>query len=614
MIRRLVGDKNHLVLLAVFLLCLFAAAAAQPEIASDGYNYFAYLRSAVCDGDLDFHNEFEYIGGKDPWFRNTYQPRETLTGHLSNVFSVGPAILWAPFYLVAHGLVLTVSLFGGGIPADGFSRPYVLAVVFGSAFYAFLGFVLTYRLGQTLFRPVVALFSTVIIWLASFLLYYIIFEPSMSHAVSFFTVTLFIWYWQMTRPRRPLTGWLALGLMAGLMMLVRWQNGIFMLFPAIESLLGYVATANRRDWRRLQGTLAGNIVFLLAAAIAFLPQLLAWKILYGAWLTIPQGTGFMKWDAPFMMEVWFSSRHGLFSWTPVVYPAVFGWLLLYKKDRQLAGTITVTFLFMTYANSVISDWWAGWGFGMRRFDGFLLPFALGLGALLDFAAGRYKKTVPAIVLLLSLTIPFNFYLLKLVRSGAIHRGGPVNFAYIFPRQATPLYNWTGYPFSFPANWLFSLRYGLFPARYDTLVGAYIDDPHFYGGKINFGSDRHYLGAGWSANETAGEEFDFSLSVGKESVLYVPVRSRADYRMSIQMRSLAETANRVQKVTVSLGKSELTKIKTAPEWAEYTVEIPREALKNGINVMRLQYANTGGVAVDYIRFEPAGTVRKDGYWK
>jgi hypothetical protein len=614
MIRRLVEDKNHLVLFAVFLLCLFAISIIRPEITSDGYNYFAYLRSAVFDGDLNFHNEFKYIGEKDPWFRKTYLPRETPTGHLSNVFSVGPAILWAPFYLAAHGLVLTVNLFGSDIPADGFSRPYELAVLFGSAFYAFLGFVLTYHLGKTLFRPVMALFSAIVIWLSSFLLYYIIFEPSMSHAVSFFTVTLFIWYWHRTRQRRPLTGWLLLGLIAGLMMLVRWQNGIFMLFPAIESVFGYVAAATCRDWRRLQKILAGNIVFLPAAAMAFLPQLLAWKILYGAWLTLPQGTGFMKWDAPFMMEVWFSSRHGLFSWTPVVYPAVLGWILLYKKDRQLAGIIAVTFLVMTYANSVISDWWAGWGFGMRRFDGFLLPFTIGLGALLDFAVARYKRIVPAIVLLLSLTVLFNFYLLKLVRSGAIHRGGPVNFAYIFPRQATPLYSKTGYPFSFPANWLFSLRYGLSPARYDTLVGAYIDDPYFYGGKINLGSDRYYLGAGWSASETAGEGFDFSPSVGKESVLYVPVRSRADYRMRIRMQSLVETGNREQTVTVLLGRNELTKIKTAPEWAEYTVEIPREALQNGINVMRLQYADTGGIAVDYIRFERTGPVKKDGYWK
>ncbi|MFZ5641889.1 MAG: hypothetical protein ACOY4Q_14525 [Bacillota bacterium] len=612
MSRRLVEDKNHLVLFAIFLLCLFALAVAHPKITSDGYNYFAYLRSAVFDGDLDFHNDFKHF--RDPWFWKTYLPRETPTGHLSNVFSVGPAILWAPFYLVAHGLVLTVNLFGGSITADGFSRPYVLAVLFGSVFYAFLGFVLTYRLGKTLFRPVVALFSTVVIWLASFLLYYMIFEPSMSHAVSFFTVTLFIWYWHITRPRRSLTGWLLLGLAAGLMMLVRWQNGIFMLFAAIESVIGYVEAATRRDWRRLQGTLAGNIVFLLAAVMAFLPQLLAWKILYGAWLTLPQGTGFMKWDAPFMMEVWFSSRHGLFSWTPAVYPAVFGWLFLYKKDRQLAGTTVATFLVMTYANSIIADWWAGWGFGMRRFDGFLLPFTLGLGSLLDFAAARYKKAVPVIVLLLSLTVAFNFYLLKLVRSGAIHRGGPVNFAYIFPRQATPLYSKTGYPFSFPANWLFSLRYGLSPARYDTLAGAYIDDTYFYGGKINLGSDRYYLGAGWSANETAGGGVDFSRSVGKESVLYVPVRSRADYRMRIRMQSLADTGNLEQKVTVLLDKQELTEIKTAPDWAEYTVEIPREALKNGINLMRLQYANTGGVAVDYIRFEGTGAVKKDGYWK
>lgn len=644
--RYLIKDKHYLALLGIFLISLAAVAVVHPGVNSDGYNYFVYLRSVVMDGDLDFHNDFNHL--RDPWFWKTYQPRETPTGHLSNVFSVGPAILWAPFYLLAHGLVLLLNLFGAGIPPDGFSRPYELAVILGSNLYAGAGFILTYSLGKKLFRPATALLSAITVWLASFLLYYTVFEPSMSHAVSFFSVTLFIWYWHLTRPCRPVGGWLLLGLMAGLMLMVRWQNGIFLLFPALESLFCYGAAVNRREWRRLKATLAGNLLFLTAAAAAFLPQLLAWKTIYGGWLTLPQGSGFMKWDAPFMTEVWFSSRHGLFSWTPVVYPAVLGWLLLAKKDRQLAGITAVTFLVMTYANSVISDWWAGWGFGMRRFDGFLLPFALGLGALVDTVTNRNKKTVPVIILLLSATVLFNFYLLKLVRAGTIHRGGVVDFARILPRQAAPLYSKTGYPFSFPANWLFSLRYGLSPARYDTLVGAYIDDPYFFGSNIDLGRDRHYLGSGWSANDTGTGQninrgaqavnpvrqavtgFDFSRSTGPESVLYIPVRSRADYLMRVRMQPFTSSGAPQQMVSFVLGERRLAVVKLTADWAEYTVEIPRGALKNGINVMRLQYAYTDapaqvppgsrkslqpGIAVDYIKFEHTGEpIKKDGYWK
>lgn len=628
--RSLIKDKYYLVLLVVFLLSIAAIAAAHPAVSSDGYNYFVYLRSAVFDGDLDFHNDYAQIS--DVWFWKTYQPRETPTGYLSNVFSVGPAILWAPFYLTAHGLVTVINLFGGSIQADGFSRPYELAVFIGSSFYAFLGFMLTYQMGKTLFRPLVALFSTIIIWLGSFIVYYTIFEPSMSHAVSFFTVTLFICCWHKTRPRRRAAGWLVLGITAGLMMLVRWQNGIFMLFPAIESLIGYFASVNRRDWRRMRSLLAGNVIFLLAAVLAFLPQMAAWKIIYGGLLTIPQGSSFMKWDAPFISELWFSSRHGLFSWTPLVYPAVIGWLLLAKKNRQLAGMIALTFLAMSYTNSVIADWWAGWGFGMRRFDGFLLLFALGLGALLDTLADRYKKALPVLIVFLSFTVMFNFYLLKLVRNGTVHRGGVVDFARIMPPQLAPLYTKTGYPFSFPANWLFSLRYGLSPARYDTLVGAYIDDPHFFGNHIDLGQHRHYLGAGWSAGETEQKQpgLDYSRSIGPESVLYIPVRSRTDYLMHIKLRPFTYPHPPQLKVSFLLNEQELTTLKPGANWTEYTIKIPRAALQNGINVMRLGYAYYGmpeqvtagdrdklppGITVDYIRFESSGTpAKKNGYWK
>ena len=608
------ADKNYLVLLAILLLSLIAMLITHPVVSSDGYNYYVYLRSAVIDHDLDFHNDFKHF--TDIWFWKTYQPRETPTGYLSNVFSVGPAVLWAPFYLVAHGIILLINLLGGSITADGFSRPYQLAVFLGTNFFAALGFMLTYRLGKTLFRPKAALFGTITVWLGSFILYYTIFEPSMSHALSFFTVSLFIWRWHITRQRRNIYGWLLLGLAAGLMMLVRWQNGLFMLYPALESLSLYFGAVRTRHLRRLSDIFTGNIAFLAAAAAAFLPQLLAWKIIYGRWLTLPQGGSFMKWDAPMLLEVWFSTRHGLFAWTPLVYLAAAGWLLLIKKDRQLAGITAVTFLVMSYTNSAIADWWAGWGFGMRRFDGFLLPFALGLGALLNITAGRYKKTVPIIIIfLLSASVIFNFYLLRQVRSGTIHRGGPVAFARLLPRSVLPLYNQTGYPFSFPANWLFSLRYGLPPARYDTLTGAYIDDPQFYGGTISSASGREYLGTGWSTGGKPGEA-GYLRTAGPSSVLYLPLRSPADYLLHIRLRTLAPDNERQQGVRLILNDRQLPNLTPTAEWTECTLDIPRSTWQAGINVLHLAKGEgQADLAIEYLRFEgKIKTGPKEGYWK
>jgi hypothetical protein len=60
----------------------------------------------------------------------------TETRHVGNLFTVGPAILWFPFLLIAHLAVLLLNLFGKQIAADGFSFPYLLAMAFGTATYA----------------------------------------------------------------------------------------------------------------------------------------------------------------------------------------------------------------------------------------------------------------------------------------------------------------------------------------------------------------------------------------------------------------------------------------------------------------------------------------------
>src|SRR5215472_996074 len=50
----------------------------------------------------------------------------TETGYVSNQFTVGPALLWAPFLVSAHGVVRLSDARGSHIPADGFSFPYLI--------------------------------------------------------------------------------------------------------------------------------------------------------------------------------------------------------------------------------------------------------------------------------------------------------------------------------------------------------------------------------------------------------------------------------------------------------------------------------------------------------
>ena len=75
----------------------------------------------------------------------------------------------------------------------------------------------------------------------------------MSHASSLFAVSLFLLVWHAGRGCRTVRGWVGLGLAAGLMVLVRELNWLFLLVPAVDEAIDIVMTVSqRRGGNRVQ--------------------------------------------------------------------------------------------------------------------------------------------------------------------------------------------------------------------------------------------------------------------------------------------------------------------------------------------------------------------------
>ncbi|HEX9365280.1 MAG TPA: hypothetical protein VF921_01565, partial [Vicinamibacterales bacterium] len=132
------------------LLFLLSLPAVTPRIySSDEIQYFAYLRSLWFDHDLSFENEYQYFYdrgiAKSEGFHETFLERTTETGRRINFGTIGCAILWSPFYLAGD-----VAARATGAPVDGFSKPYLAAVAYGSAVYGFLALVLAASCAQRL--------------------------------------------------------------------------------------------------------------------------------------------------------------------------------------------------------------------------------------------------------------------------------------------------------------------------------------------------------------------------------------------------------------------------------------------------------------------------------
>ena len=107
----------------------------------------------------------------------------------------------------------------------------------------------------------------------------------------------------------------------------RWvpQDVVFAILPLLEWVKLW-------RWSRREAVVAAG-VFVAAAVVVFSPQMLVWWKIYGTPLTVPQGEGFLRWDASKWAFTLFSSRNGLLSWTPLVGLSLLGILILARRRR-----------------------------------------------------------------------------------------------------------------------------------------------------------------------------------------------------------------------------------------------------------------------------------------
>jgi len=374
--------------LALMFLLLFPVLFKPWIHGADTIGYYSWLRSLVIDGDLQTADEFEYFGMG--WL-NTYAD----TGLRDNPGAVDSAVLWSPWFLVAHGLTLLGRALGLPWTADGFGQQYILAVSLGSAMYAFAALLLTYRLAQDFFAPPMATLAVAAVCLSSPLVFYMYSHPLMSHANDAFAYALFLFTWHRTREQRNAAQYGLLGLAAGLCALVRSQNAVLVVFPLLEIACRAVQTWRRDGWgRTVTKGLLDALCFSATWWLAFLPQLLVWRTVFGTWLPgnpyAHSGGGTFDFLHPHLFGVLFSTNHSLFLWTPLMLPAALGWFPLWRKDRRLAALLVLNFALQLYVIASWSAWGGAAAFGQRFFTNMTPAFALGLAALLT----TLQKRIP----------------------------------------------------------------------------------------------------------------------------------------------------------------------------------------------------------------------------
>jgi hypothetical protein len=386
---------------ALAVLFVLTLPLVTPRIrGADEIEYFSYLRSLAFDRDVDCANEYSYFVDRDPrglaGFRETFlERREAATGRPINFASLGPALLWSPLYAVAHVLVRAARALGSAVPADGFAWPYAAAAAYGSALYGFLGLLLAHdALGKDgRFGEPASSLAIAALWLGTPVLYYLTLAPAFSHGCALFAVSLTLWLWlrAVRRDGSP-ADWVLVGLAGGLAGLVREQDALYLVVP------GAWAAWNAVRSRELVRGLVRILAMAAAAALVFVPQLLAYRALNGRFGPSTLVTRKLDPLSPHFLQVLADPGHGLFVWAPLIALAAAGLLARALRRDAVAVFLALGLLLQVWINGAVESWSQAGAFGSRRFVSATPLFAWGLAALLAAVLPRVRAGLAAATL------------------------------------------------------------------------------------------------------------------------------------------------------------------------------------------------------------------------
>jgi hypothetical protein len=412
---------------ALLLLALLRAPLTRVPDAlfvSDGFGYYLYLPSLIIDRDLDFTNQLSRLPyeGEKHFFRVSDR-----TGRRTNQFPIGCAILWAPLFVLADGVVQAASSVGMIIPRTGFGWAYELPVYTGSFLYGLAGIWLIQRTLRLIFDRTAADLSLFTVLFATPTAYYPWFEPNMSHAVALFTVALWVYLllWIYRTENRRIAVWAVLGAVLGLVGLVRPYNAVLGV-AAIPVALAVCQGRGQWNFRAFGGAILRLSVCCLASLLTMLPQVIVWQLLYGQPSVVPRGSGYeaMSWLNPAIAA--FAASWYVFC--PAYIPATLGLFLAWpsrpkapaaaaaernedpaspRDPARFAALVAPFFLLVlaviAYLIAASRDWMLGTAFGQRRMVDWSPLFAIGLGLLFQrFPALQSSRLVGLAVALLAL--------------------------------------------------------------------------------------------------------------------------------------------------------------------------------------------------------------------
>lgn len=402
--------KPKIFILFYAFLCLYITSNRQADwkgtvLSWDASGYHLYLPAVFIYhdlGKLSFYHEIHEKYLAKNRMGDYYALFAKDNGKYLNKYAIGVSVLELPFFLIAH----TYCLLNGAYPADGYSHPYEWGAAISIIFWVMAGLFILSSVLRKYYDDKTVLWVIACIGLGTNLYYYTAFFYGMSHPYSFFFFAALLYYTDKWYKAYKLRDICLLGITLGFIAIVRPSNLIIAIIPLFWKVYNYKSLQERIRLLLTKKThlLVGLVLFCLVSLI----QMGYWKYITGQWLYFSyenEGFNFLR---PYQIaQGLFGYRKGWFVYTPIAFISFFGFIALWKKNKELVPVL-LAFLFLTvWIVFSWRCWWYGAGFGSRATIESMAILAFPLGALLQkilHSAYLYRKLASITLLIILITL------------------------------------------------------------------------------------------------------------------------------------------------------------------------------------------------------------------
>jgi hypothetical protein len=405
-------------ILGIYLFSIHKFAKWHDAIIGGGdtWGYYLYLPATFIHHDLGtLEASVKARRQYHPAFSDTpYNPLGVDETHIAwsgkqvNKYTTGVAILYSPFFFIAHAIALAADL-----PANGYSFIYIYLIHLSSIFYAIIGFIFLRKVLLRFFTDQVTSITLLLIALATNLYYFTVYNSPMAHAYLFSLYCMLLYAtikWYESKSWKAAIG---IGLTAGFITLIRPTEIICLFIPLFWGLSGFRDIPERvamfgKEYKKL---LLAVFVFVLVAV----PQLLYWKYTAGEFIYYSYGDESFDFLHPHIKDGLWSYKNGWLAYTPVMYLALIGILFLFRNRQALFPVV----LFLPLHIYIIYSWWC-WnyinGMGSRPMVEAYALLSLPLAYTIRFV---WKKKA---LLILTLPICLFFIWLNIFNTYQLYKG------------------------------------------------------------------------------------------------------------------------------------------------------------------------------------------------